>query len=132
MKTIRCVIVEPDKAPYISSIPNTLEAKQEIVNGLIDYLIFDSDAEIVFNEEFLDLMLPINRVLFDKRTFSCVVLRGTFIIVGAADEEGSWTSLSKSEAEKYIKLFSDFQIPWNSDYCPLNHIDSYRKWFHRN
>jgi len=132
MKKMLCVIVEPDKKPYIANIPDTFDERQFIVGGRVDSLIFDDRAEIVFNEDFNNLWLPLNRVLFDKSTLTRFAIRGTFIIAGAPAGNAEWTSLSLEDAEKYVELFQAFQVPWNSHYCPLEHIDSYRKWLRDN
>lgn len=129
MKRMRCVIVEPDKKPYGAYIINTFETRQCIVGGRVDSLIFDDKAEIVFNEDFNSLWLPLNRVLFDESNLTRFAIRGTFIIAGAPAGNSEWTSLSQEDAEQYVELFRDFQVPWDSTYCPLKNIDSYRKWF---
>ena len=132
MKRMRCVIVEPEKKPYGAYIINTFETRQCIVGGRVDSLVFDDKAEIVFNENFNSLWLPLNRVLFDEINLTNFAIRGTFIIVGAPAGNSEWTSLSLEDTEKYVELFQDFQVPWNSHYCPLEHIDSYRKWLRDN
>ena len=58
---IDVLIVEPNKLPYEKTIENTLEAKQEIVGGLIECtgLLKDSEVSIICNEEgkYLDCLL---------------------------------------------------------------------------
>jgi len=128
MEKMLCVIVEPEKKPYIAYIPDTFEARQDIVDGRVDFLVFDDKAEVIFNENFQSLYLPLNRVLFDESNLTRFAIRGTFIIVGAA-ANADWTSLSQEDAEKYVKIFQGFQVPWDSDYWPLERIESYRDWF---
>lgn len=104
MNEIKVLIVEPEKLPYEKTIPNTLEAKQEIVDGLIECAYLNSDPEIVIicNEEGKLLNLPLNRNIdYD-------IIAGTFLIVG--DDEENFKSLTDEQIEKYKKTFGKESI----------------------
>jgi hypothetical protein len=54
-----CVILkEPGKEPRMEKIPNTLEALQEAVGGLIETVSFATDLCVICNEEGRILELP--------------------------------------------------------------------------
>lgn len=57
------LFVEPKKLPKRITIKNTLEEKQKLVGGLIEYtnLIDDNSVLLICNEEGKILGLPYNR-----------------------------------------------------------------------
>lgn len=103
---IQVLIVEPNQSPYVKIIPNTLEAKQEIVGGYIECVALSDTADILCNEGGKLLKLEPNRRYKDD------VLVGTFIIVGN-DESEDFCSLSKEDIKKYM---IQFQEPENISY----------------
>lgn len=79
MNKIKVLVVEPNKAPYVKEIDNTLEAKQEIVGGLIEQLISPKDdVAIILNEEGKLHNLPMNRALYGPDKQPIDIIRGTF------------------------------------------------------
>lgn len=92
--------------PYEKNISNTLEAKQEIVDGLIQVTSIDDDPEVVLicNEEGKILNMPLNRDIgYD-------IIAGTFIIAGDDYDNGDFKSLTNEQVEKYKKRFDKQSI----------------------
>ena len=63
MEKIKFLIVEPIRDPYIKEIQNTLEEKQKIVNGLIQFIELEEDVDLIFNEDGKILNLEMNRII---------------------------------------------------------------------
>lgn len=100
------LIVEPNKLPYEKRIPNTLEAKQKIVGGLIEvtYMLNDDKVAIICNEEGKIYGMPLNRDIGHD------IIAGTFIIVGNDENEEDFISLSKEQVKKYKERFNEESI----------------------
>ncbi len=103
---IDVLIVEPNKLPYEKTIENTLEAKQEIVGGLIECtgLLKDSDVSIICNEEGKILGLPLNRDIGHD------IIAGTFIVAGFDYDSGEFISLTEEQKEQYKNIFNEHSI----------------------
>ncbi|MDD4188219.1 MAG: DUF3846 domain-containing protein [Bacilli bacterium] len=103
---INVLIVEPNELPYEKTIPNTLKAKQEIVNGYIQCtsLLADPDVVLICNEEGKINNLPYNRDIGHD------IIAGTFIIAGDDIENGDFKSLTKEQVEKYKIKFDKQSI----------------------
>ena len=132
MKKIKVLIVEPNKAPYVKEIENTLEAKQAIVGGLIEQLCLPRDnAVIILNEEGKINNLPYNRALYDSEGKPIDVICGTFLICLAPPDIESYASLPDELIEKYKKRFSINEVISVSEdngnilvvHQPLNDVD---------
>ena len=65
---MKILVIEPLTPPYVKDIPNTLEAKQEIVGGLIQAIYpFDlPEIALICNDGSKLMGLTLNRALFDK------------------------------------------------------------------
>ncbi|MDR3766771.1 MAG: DUF3846 domain-containing protein [Butyricicoccus sp.] len=62
---MKILVVEPNKAPYGTDIPPTLENMQVLVGGLIQAVYpFEEPIALVCNDEGKLLGLPLNRVLY--------------------------------------------------------------------
>jgi len=98
---INVLIVEPNELPYEKEIPNTLEAKQEIVGGYIECtsLLDDDSVSIICNEEGKINGLPLNRYIGHD------IIAGTFIIAGDDYENGEFKSLTDEQIKKYKERF---------------------------
>lgn len=98
---INVLIVEPNELPYEKEIPNTLEAKQEIVGGYIECtsLLDDDSVSIICNEEGKINGLPLNRCIGHD------IIAGTFIIAGDDYENGEFKSLTDEQIKKYKERF---------------------------
>jgi hypothetical protein len=107
--SIQVVIVEPGKRPYKKTIPNTLEAMNQIVGGYIEIVNLgatESGARmaITLNEEGKLLGLPLNRRIMDFD-----ILVGTFFITGY-NMQGDNISLSDPDCEKLIRRFTPIEV----------------------
>ncbi len=90
--------VEPGKAPEEVTIPNTLEAMQEMVGGFIEIVYLD-DVCLVCNEEGKLMGLEGNRrVGYD-------IITGTFFLAGATDY-GEFCSLTQEQLNQFSHRFA--------------------------
>lgn len=111
--TINVLVVEADKHPYAVTIPDTLEAKQEMVGGYIEAVYpFDDNICCICNEEGKLWGLPPNRMLWDEQGEPYDVLNGTFLVAGLGDED--FASLTPEEMDKYTERF------WNPEFFALD------------
>lgn len=106
---IDIVIVEPNKKPYKKSIPNTLEAMQDIVGGWIEVVTLGSTKSggrlsIILNEEG-----KLNDLPFNRRIVHFDILVGTFFIT-AYNMQGYNISLTDEECETFIRRFTPIEI----------------------
>lgn len=103
--TIKVLVFEPGYKPYVKEIPNTLEAKQEIVGGLIEPVYYFDDVILVINEESkLFDGNPANFFIQDNvngRVLD-VVYGNAFLCCDAGEEFGSITD---ELVEKYKNKF---------------------------
>jgi len=103
-KTIRVLIVEPEKAPYAAEIQAGLAALQEKVEGLIQALYpFDDPVAVIANDEGKLLGLPWNRPLFDEEGNIYDILVGTFLVTGLTEDD--FGALSDEQIQKYTEVF---------------------------
>lgn len=104
-RNIKVLVVEANKLPYEKTIKNTLQAKQELVGGLIEYtyVLDDDSVALVCNEEGKLMGLELNRDIgYD-------VIAGPFFIVGY-DDSGEDRSLTDEQLEKYKNRFGKESI----------------------
>lgn len=97
-KKIKILVVEPKKEPYEKIIDNTLEEKQKIVGGLIEFVELEETVDLICNDEGKMNNLEMNRIITND------IICGTFIICGQKD--GDSISLTDEEIEKYKKYFN--------------------------
>lgn len=104
---IKVIIIEPNKDPYVKEIPNTLEAKQKIVGGLIEcvptYFSNTSSYDFIVNEEGKITGLPWNRFVYDKQD----ILFGNIIVAKVDELEGDFISIDDSEVEFLFKQINE-------------------------
>lgn len=110
-REINVLLVEPNKLPTPVKIKNTLQEKQKLVDGLIEYTYINDceDVVLICNEEGKLLGLPINRDIGHD------IICGNFIIVGDDPEVGNDRSLTDEQIEKYSKLFDEISIKKTND-----------------
>ena len=102
-KEIKVLMVEPGKAPEVTTIKNELESLQDAVSigagerGLIEIITISEDACILCNEEGKLIGLEPNRRLGDD------ILCGVFYVTGNSEED--LASLSDDLVEEYSKVF---------------------------
>ena len=107
MGELRGLLVRPNKLPEEITFNNSLEKKQELVEGYIEYAYSDDFPDVAFicNEEGKIKGLPYNRDIGHD------IIAGNFIIIiSARDEEGEDISLSDRQIEKYKKIFNEKSI----------------------
>ena len=105
-RTLDVLHIKPNELPVKKTINNTLEAKQKLVGGLIEYTYMSNcdDIAIVCNEESKILGLPINRDIGHD------IITGDFFIVGDDPELGEDRSLTEEQIDKYTKMFGKESI----------------------
>lgn len=97
--TISVLVVEPSQAPYPATIPNTLEAMQTLVGGLITVFETGVAGTVgIANDEALLQQLPPNRYI----EATGAVISGTFFVAG---DGLSFHSLSEKEMEAAKRAF---------------------------
>lgn len=107
---VRIVVKKVKQAPSIELIDNTLEAKQKIVDGLIEILCLDNDIVMVCNEEGKCMNLEPNLLLdYDY-------IAGDCFFIGDDYENADFKSLTEkqiTEVEKFINKTSivDYNEP---------------------
>ena len=109
---IQVVVVEPMKSPYKKTIPNTLDAMNDLVDGYIEIITIGKTETggtiaITLNEEGKLLKLPMNKVIHGKN--GADVLVGTFFIT-AYNMKGDNTSLSDADCDRMIKKFKGMEV----------------------
>jgi len=105
MKELTVLIVEPNKEPYIKTIPAGLESLQREVGGLIQAVYpWEEEVALICNDEGKLLGLPLNRFLRDWRGEIYDVIAGTFLVVGLGDDD--FTSLSWLDRDWLTRYFS--------------------------
>ena len=99
-KTMKVVMVEPNKPAYITEIGTDLESLQAAVKGHIELISYlhDPKAIMVGNEE------AKLRGMEGNRRFIEGIVAGPFFICG--DNREDFCSLSDELCEKYVQLFS--------------------------
>ncbi len=109
---IQVVVIEPMKKPYKKTIPNTLEAQQELVGGYIEIIRMGNTEKggsiaITLNEEGKLMNLPYNRRIIARNGSDVFV--GTFFIT-AYNMQGDNITLTDDECEKIIKRFHGMEV----------------------
>lgn len=106
MEELKGLLVKPNKLPEEIIFKNTLETKQELVDGYIEYAYSDDFPDVAFicNEEGKIKGLPYNRDIGHD------IIAGNFIIISSKDDEGKDISLSDRQIEKYKKIFNEKSI----------------------
>lgn len=109
---MKILVIEPLKEPYVKDIPNTLEAKQAIVGGLIQAIYpFDHpEIALICNDEGKIIGLPPNRALFDEDGKIIDIIAGTFFLCSAPADSENFESLTNEQIEKYTKRFEALEI----------------------
>lgn len=99
-KTMKVVMVEPNKPAYITEIGTDLKSLQEAVGGLIEVIgyLHDPNAIMVGNEEAKLIGMEGNRRFLEG------IVAGPFFICGVSGED--FCSLTEKQCEEYVRLFS--------------------------
>ena len=86
-KEIRVVIIEPGVPSYRKTIPNTLEAFQNIVGGYIEVVPLPGNVRMIVNEEGKLLSLPKNKAATELYQKISDYIAGTAIITATRGED---------------------------------------------
>lgn len=109
MKNLKCLIVEPGMAPKIAEIENTLQAKQQVVGGLIEPVFPPShpdDVCLICNEEGKLSGLPLNRAIRLENGLVYDIIAGTFLIVRAPLDSDEFDSLTDMQIDFYSQMYA--------------------------
>ena len=108
---LRVLLVEPSKHPRTVELPDTLEAMQQAVGGLIQAIYpFEEPVALVCNYEGKLMGLPLNRGLrTEDRTLYDIVC-GTFFLCAAPPDGDSFESLSEEQLVRYEERFHSPEV----------------------
>ncbi len=95
---LKVLYIEPGKRPYRSEIPDRLDAMQQAVQGLIEFVPLSDEVLLVCNEEG-----KINGMQYNRRIENDIIA-GPFFLIGN-DEEGECRSLTTEEMKQYMDRF---------------------------
>lgn len=102
-ETIRVLIVEPEKKPYVKEIDSGVESLQREVDGDIK-ATYPSEIDpvaYICNEESKLEGLPLNRAIRNDDGEIIDIVAGTFIVVGLG--ESNFCSLNEAMLKKYME-----------------------------
>lgn len=112
---ISVLLVKHDSCPKMVEISNSIQDMQKLVGGLIEeWLVYDDDVAIVFNERGKLLDLPLNR------KFENDIIRGDFFICYSPLESEYYHSLPENLAKKYMKKFEMPEFEWLTPFQMTN------------
>ncbi len=104
-KTIRVVMVEPEKEARVVNLVDELPALQNAVRGQIETMYpFEDEVAIVCNEEGKVTGLPLNRAVYMEGEMIDIIAGNFFICATPADSEG-FESLTEEQVNKYLEAF---------------------------
>ena len=97
---IKVLFVQPHEKPYVAEIPNTLEAKQRAVGGLIEYIYNHDETALIGDEEAKIKCKEGNRYLNGMG-----IIAGNFLVVGLTEED--CRSLTDEEIQRYQEKYDE-------------------------
>lgn len=130
-KEIRVLVVEPMRKPYVKTIPDTLEAINQVIEGdcmqvVPLYGMNIKNAVIVCNDDGKLRGLPLNRLLCDKNGNPYDVIAGTFFLTGVDGED--FCSLTDDQVQELFTLYEypELIFPTENGFCriPIDPIQS--------
>lgn len=103
-ETMKVLVVEPEKEPYVKEIGSGLSSLQKEVGGYIEAVYpFEDPVAIICNEEGKLEGLPLNRALRDEDGHVYDIIAGTFLIAGLSED--NFCSLDDAQIEKFSALY---------------------------
>jgi hypothetical protein len=103
--SMKVLVVEPLKRPYVQEIDGSLASMQKLVGGTIQAVYpFADPVALICNDEGKLMNLPCNRFLYDEHRNPYDVICGTFFVVGVGDE--NFKSLTDRQIRKYHEMYS--------------------------
>lgn len=107
----RVLLVEPGKRPRTVDLPDTLEAMQQAVGGLIQAIYpFEEPVALVCNDKGKLLGLPLNRGLRTENGTLYDIVCGTFFLCATPPDSDSFESLSEEQLVRYEKRFHSPEV----------------------
>ena len=103
-KTVKALMVEPNKHPCVVDLNTDLDSLQKAVSigsdyqGLIEFVWLEDNVSLLLNEEGKLIGLEPNRRFYDD------ILCGVFYVV-AENDDGELISLTSEQQEHYSKIF---------------------------
>lgn len=85
--TIRVLVIEPGKEIEERTVPNTLEALQELVGGRIEVITLTGYTALIVDEEGKLKGKDVCRTFFTHSGIKVDELAGTLVAVGVAGED---------------------------------------------
>jgi hypothetical protein len=120
--TIQVLFFAPDAYPVVRTIPNTLEAKQELVEGLITTFDTGIPGTIgVANDEALVQDMDPNRLI----PATGAHIFGPFFVAG--DIEGGFRSLAPRELELALDHLAP-EVPQRAFTALMHELEGGREW----
>ena len=98
------IVVKVGEQPTIETIENTLEAKQKIVNGLIEVVPYNDEILLVCNEESKLLDMPPNLI------FDYDYIAGDCFFVGNDYKKGDFNSLTERQIEEVKEMIKERNV----------------------
>lgn len=106
---ITVLVVEPEKKPYVKSIPSGLASLQHEVGGYTQAIYpWDDPCAIICDEEAKVKNKVLNRAIRDNEGDIYDIIAGTFLIVELDAE--SFTSLDSKYVKKYSEIFAKLEV----------------------
>ena len=103
MEDLTVLVVEPEKKPYVKTIPPGLASLQHEVGGYIQAIYPWADpCAIIADDEGKLNGKQLNRALRDEDGHIYDVIAGTFLIVGLGEE--NFASLESKFVQKFVEL----------------------------
>lgn len=109
IETMKVLVVEPEKEPYVKEISSGLSSLQKEVGGFIEAVYpFEDPVAIICNEEGKLEGLPLNRALRDEDGHVYDIIAGTFLIAGLSED--NFCSLDDAQLEKFSTLYKNPEL----------------------
>ena len=109
IETMKVLVVEPEKEPYVKEISRGLSSLQKEVGGFIEAVYpFEDPVAIICNEEGKLEGLPLNRALRDEDGHVYDIIAGTFLIAGLSED--NFCSLDDTQIEKFSSMYKNPEL----------------------
>lgn len=109
IETMKVLVVEPEKEPYVKEISRGLSSLQKEVGGFIEAVYpFEDPVAIICNEEGKLEGLPLNRALRDEDGHVYDIIAGTFLIAGLSED--NFCSLDDAQIEKFSAMYKSPEL----------------------
>ena len=109
IETMKVLVVEPEKEPYVKEISSGLSSLQKEVGGYIEAVYpFEDPVAIICNEEGKLEGLPLNRALRDEDGHVYDIIAGTFLIAGLSED--NFCSLDDEQIEKFSAMYKSPEL----------------------